>query len=321
MGKVYDVFNGDADGLCALLQLRLATPCESVLVTGVKRDIKLLDKVDTQRNDEIYVFDISLDANRKALLRILQSGARVSWFDHHFPGEIPAHAAFTPNIDTDPQVCTSLIVDRHLKGQFRAWAVVAAFGDNLEKPAREAAAAIGLKDADTELLRGLGVCLNYNAYGESIDDLEYAPAELYGLLKPYADPRNFIQECDVFKTLQSRMRDDLQQAQAVAVKQIGQASAYAVLPEASWSRRVVGIYANSLAQRYPQRAHAILVAREGGHLVSIRAPLEKPKGAAAIARAFESGGGREAAAGINFLPEAETDRFLDAMRSGYQRID
>ena len=59
MGKVYDVFNGDADGLCALLQLRLATPCESVLVTGVKRDIKLLDKVDVQRNDEIYVFDIS----------------------------------------------------------------------------------------------------------------------------------------------------------------------------------------------------------------------------------------------------------------------
>ncbi|MGB5082223.1 MAG: acetyltransferase, partial [Burkholderiales bacterium] len=34
-----DVFNGDADGLCSLRQLRLAEPAESQLVTGVKRDI------------------------------------------------------------------------------------------------------------------------------------------------------------------------------------------------------------------------------------------------------------------------------------------
>ena len=38
----YDVFNGDADGICSLLQLRLAAPCDAVLVTGVKRDIALL---------------------------------------------------------------------------------------------------------------------------------------------------------------------------------------------------------------------------------------------------------------------------------------
>ena len=41
----YDVFNGDADGLCALHQLRLANPALAELVTGVKRDIKLLDRV------------------------------------------------------------------------------------------------------------------------------------------------------------------------------------------------------------------------------------------------------------------------------------
>ena len=44
------------------------------------------------------------------------------------------------HIDTDPAMCTSLIVDRHLGGKFRHWAIVAAFGDNLEKPARESAA-------------------------------------------------------------------------------------------------------------------------------------------------------------------------------------
>ena len=38
----FDVFNGDADGLCALHQLRLAAPLESDLVSGPKRDIGLL---------------------------------------------------------------------------------------------------------------------------------------------------------------------------------------------------------------------------------------------------------------------------------------
>ena len=38
----WDVFNGDADGLCALQQLRLARPRESRLVTGLKREIALL---------------------------------------------------------------------------------------------------------------------------------------------------------------------------------------------------------------------------------------------------------------------------------------
>ncbi|HZV66950.1 MAG TPA: hypothetical protein VFG03_18780, partial [Telluria sp.] len=42
---LYDVFNGDADGICALHQLRLAQPAETRLITGVKRDIALLDRL------------------------------------------------------------------------------------------------------------------------------------------------------------------------------------------------------------------------------------------------------------------------------------
>jgi len=319
--KFYDVFNGDADGLCALLQLRLASPREAKLVTGVKRDIKLLGQVDAQRGDEIVVLDVSLDANRDALLRALRNGARVSWFDHHHPGDIPVHSGFSPHIDINPQLCTALIVDRHLKGQFRAWAIVAAFGDNLDKPARDAASTLGLKHTDTELLRELGVCLNYNAYGELIDDLLFAPADLFATLTPFADPREFIRDCDVFESLQQRMHDDLLRASAVHVEPLGNASAYAVLPQAGWSRRVVGIYANTLAQHNPQRAHAVLVAKKGGHLISIRAPLANPRGAANVARAFQSGGGREGAAGIDFLPDSETDRFLETLRLAYGRVD
>ena len=54
-----DVFNGDADGICALTQLRNAHPCESQLVTGVKRDIQLLDKVHAKPGDRITVLDVS----------------------------------------------------------------------------------------------------------------------------------------------------------------------------------------------------------------------------------------------------------------------
>ena len=42
----YDVFDGDADGLCALHQFWLKNPAPAKLVTGVKRDIKLLDRVE-----------------------------------------------------------------------------------------------------------------------------------------------------------------------------------------------------------------------------------------------------------------------------------
>jgi hypothetical protein len=41
----FDVFNGDADGICALHQLQLVTPAESVPVTGSKRDIALLARI------------------------------------------------------------------------------------------------------------------------------------------------------------------------------------------------------------------------------------------------------------------------------------
>jgi len=43
--RYVDVFNGDADGLCALHQLRLAEPVDGELVTGLKREIDLLDRV------------------------------------------------------------------------------------------------------------------------------------------------------------------------------------------------------------------------------------------------------------------------------------
>ena len=55
-----DVFNGDADGICALHQLRLHTPRPGAqLVTGVKRDIRLLRRVEEVVGCQLTVLDIS----------------------------------------------------------------------------------------------------------------------------------------------------------------------------------------------------------------------------------------------------------------------
>src|SRR5205823_142662 len=92
-------FNGDADGLCALQQLRLADSRDATLVTGVKRDIELLRRVNAATGDEVTVLDISLDANRKYLHRLLEAGAAVRYFDHHYAGEVPQHRNLEAHIE------------------------------------------------------------------------------------------------------------------------------------------------------------------------------------------------------------------------------
>lgn len=310
MTTYYDIFNGDADGLCALQQLRLEEPRASVLVTGVKRDVQLLDRVTAAAGDELTVLDVSLKTNAAALRRLLEAGARVRYFDHHAAGEVPRHANLKAFIDTAPDTCTSLIVDRLLDGRQRLWAVVAAFGDNLPGPARRATAGLDIEEAEIERLRELGECLNYNAYGETVDDLNYHPADLFETLSHYPDPRDFLSGEPVFDVLRNALVDDTERAAALEPQSGSAGAAVYVLPDAPWSRRIHGFFANQLANRHPGRAHALLVAGRDGYSVSVRAPLDNPRGAETLCLQFETGGGRQAAAGINRLPAADYDRFV-----------
>ena len=310
----FDVFNGDADGLCALHQLRLAVPAASALVSGPKRDIALLERVDAAAGDRVTVFDVSLDRNRAALERLLARGVAVQWFDHHHPGAIPSHPLLEAHIDTAPETCTSAIVDRHLGGRFRAWAVVAAYGDGLARTAGALADAVGLGEGDRATLRALGEDLNYNAYGDTEADLCVAPAALYRELAPHESPLRFAAEASVVAKLRERRLADLAAARAVAPYRDG----ILVLPDAAWAHRVSGTLANELAEREPGRAHAVLVASaDGSYRVSIRAPHATPAGCAALAREFATGGGREAAAGIDRLPAADLARFVERFRAAF----
>ncbi len=311
--RAVDIFNGDADGLCALHQWRLANPMQAELVTGVKRDINLLRGVKLGAGEAATVFDISFDSNRADALRLLESGARLTWFDHHFAGEALVHPALELHIDTAADTCTSLIVDGVLRGRYRAWAVTAACGDNLHAAARLAAAPLGLDEVRFAALAELGELLNYNGYGDSVADLHFDPAGLYRQIGPFEDPFAFIAESTAFAQLRDGFAEDMAAAENLAPCLEQPHAAAWLLPEAPWARRVIGVLANRLAMAAPARAHALLVPNAAGTLtVSVRAPKARPEGADALCRRFPSGGGRKAAAGINGLPEEEVGRFLDA---------
>jgi len=316
-----DVFNGDADGICALVQLRNAEPRDSRLVTGVKRDIALLERVEVAAGDRVTVLDVSLDVNRDGLRALLDRGAHVFYADHHFAGEIPASDRLEAIIDTAPDVCTSILVDRHLGGKFTRWAVTGAFGDNLDASARALARPLGLADAELATLADLGTFINYNGYGAAVEDLHFPPAELFQRVRPYADPLDFAtDDRETFDELANGYRSDM--AAAAAVKPVAESPHTAAyrLPDEAWARRVSGVFSNQLANGSPERAHAVVTDRsDGTFLVSVRAPLADKTGADELCRRFPTGGGRKAAAGINHLPADQLDDFLAQFRDFYSQ--
>ena len=317
---VYDVFNGDADGICALVQLRNAEPLSTTLITGVKRDIKLLSQVNAVEGDQVNALDISMDKNKEDLLRILAAGASVFYCDHHVAGDIPEHSNLDALINPAADVCTSLLINGRLNGAFSHWAIVGAFGDNLKASAAALVKTTALSSSQIQTLENFGIYINYNGYGSNLGDLHFEPAELYRLVSAYADPLDFIQDdAEHFGRLEAGYHDDMAKAKTCDSLRLTAASAAFLLPDEKWARRVSGVYGNDLANESPDRAHAVLTSRpDGTYLVSVRAPLSNKTGADALCMEFPTGGGRKAAAGINELPASMLDQFLDRLDEMYR---
>jgi hypothetical protein len=314
----FDVFNGDADGICALHQLRLATPRNATLITGLKRDVDLLRRVDASAKDTITVLDVSADVNHAALVSALHRGAHVEYFDHHYAGDLPRHPNLRAYIATSAETCTSLLVDDHLRGAHRPWAIVGAYGDSLTEPARSRGSPLGLRDNALDRLRELGESISYNAYGDCEADLIIHPVELYRALSGYVDPFAFMQKAPLFRRLAEQKRADLSLAELVQPELRLPGATIYILPDDAWARRVRGLLANRLATRFPDLAHAVItVDSEDGYTVSVRAPLAMQNGADVVCRKFASGGGRVAAAGINHLPRDQLPRFLREMDEAF----
>jgi single-stranded DNA-specific DHH superfamily exonuclease len=314
----YDLFNGDADGICALLQLRKAEPRDATLITGVKRDINLLANVDAAAGDQITVLDVSMDKNRAALDKALAQGATVFYVDHHFSGDIPAHGNLTAIINESPDVCTAALVNGHLKGRHLDWAVTGAFGDNLHDTARTLAKDLDISPADLASLENLGTYINYNGYGPAIADLHFDPKTLYLRLYAADSPLDFVHNSPDFDKLSTGYREDMAMAEALQPLHAKPTTAVFLLPDEAWARRVSGVYSNDLATNNPDRAHAVLTLNgNGNYLISVRAPMTNKQGAVELCMQFPTGGGRAGAAGINDLPIDRVQDFVDAFEEAY----
>ncbi|MFA0013641.1 DHH family phosphoesterase [Vibrio lentus] len=317
----YDVFNGDADGIIALLQLRKAEPKKSTLVTGVKRDIKLLQQVAKKLDASgVTILDISMEKNIDALYDLIERDIPIFYCDHHRTGEVPQANNFTALINLDANTCTSLLINKHLGNQFATWAIVGAYGDNMFVAAEKLADEAGLTNEQREFLKELGTLINYNGYGASLDDLHIEPHILFTLLMNYNSPFELIDDVGspYYVLKRGYEADSNHLAQLTATEYSDIAEVYE-LPCEAWARRISGVFGNELANRSPDKAHAVLTlnANQQDYTVSVRAPLNKRSGADEVCVQFATGGGRKAAAGINQLPMNEKTRFIEVLNQFY----
>lgn len=319
----YDVFNGDADGIIALLQLRLAEPKQSKLITGVKRDIKLLDQV-VKAGDasSVTTLDISMEKNSEALMALLDAGVPVFYCDHHRSGEVPQSELLETLINLDAEVCTALLINQKLQGKYVNWAIAAAFGDNLNARAQAIGENQGLSQIDIDFLCELGTLINYNGYGATQEDLHIPPAELFQQLLTYPDP--FMLRDDKqspYYQLKAGYQQDYTNVESLTPIVDNGICKIFELPCAAWARRISGVFGNELANQSPDLAHAVLTLNPSGddYTVSVRAPLTNRVGADEVCTQFATGGGRKAAAGINALPVEEKGRFVEVLTEYYQQ--
>lgn len=317
----YDVFNGDADGIIALLQLRLAQPKKSQLITGVKRDIALLMQVANNNNAEsVTVLDISMEKNHLALAKLLAANTPVFYCDHHRTGKMPSSDYLEALINLDAETCTSLLINQKLDGKYVNWAITAAFGDNLFSTAQKLAENSGLNESEIIFLKELGTLINYNGYGADLDDLHITPKALYEVLLNYVDPLMLKDDlASPYYQLKAGYNHDYEQVNGIYPSNVSDISAFYLLPCTAWARRISGVFGNELANKHPDRAHAVLTLNQNGkdYLVSVRAPLNNRMGADEVCSLFKTGGGRKAAAGINALPLNELDKFINTLTDFY----
>ena len=308
----YDVFNGDTDGIFAWHQLRLAHPRDAILVTGVKRDVGLVGRVEAGEGDLVTVLDVSHAKNRKDVQKLLDSGATVEYFDHHDPGELIAHPNITYHINTEPNVSTGLIVNSHVNGKNRLWSIATAFGDNHVDLAMNMAKSENLTEEQVIFLKQIGLVVNYNSYGQTVEDLFFPPEEIAKAVKACgSDIFRFTEQSDIVPTLLGHFSADMSSAVCQEPYSFSDNAVIYTLPNEAWTHRVMGSFSNHLVATNKDLACAIAVLNsDGTYRISVRSSLNNPYGAGDLCKKFR-GGGREKAGGVNNLEASELDNFKE----------
>jgi len=164
-----------------------------------------------------------------------------------------------------------------------------------------------LNSTQIQDLKKIGELLNYNAYGSTIDDLHFHPADILERMKPYADPLLFMQSENVINDLEAGHQADFR-----IIKEVEWITPNIVcLPDEQWARRVIGDFAYQLVREEPDKDFAVLLTMGENYQISIRTSTKNNKNAGEFCLQFPTGGGRSAAAGINVLPATLLNDFID----------
>ncbi|MEL7232318.1 MAG: DHH family phosphoesterase, partial [Pseudomonadota bacterium] len=253
----FDLFNGDADGIFSLLQLRQVDPRPNAeRVTGVKRDIKLFPRIVGRvgEGDRVTALDISMAKNTDALRSVLEEGADVFYCDHHQTGDIPKSDRLTVLTDEAKVSCTAFLIDGYLDQAKTPWAICGAYGDNFPTLAQAMASRADLS-LPMGRLRELGELVNYNAYGLTPDDLHFHPSDLFEILLDFPDPMAFLDaDHTAFKTLKAGYQADWDVAQSAQEIDASDAGQILSLPAVPASNRISGLFGNALVDEDPNQA-------------------------------------------------------------------
>ncbi|MGL6054275.1 MAG: DHH family phosphoesterase, partial [Vibrio metschnikovii] len=119
--------------------------------------------------------------------------------------------------------------------------------------------------------------------------------------------------------LKRAYQQDMAQAQSLEAYYQSRELRVFVLPNQSASHRVSGVFGNLLANQQPSQAHLVLTEADSeSYTVSLRAPLANKHGAGAICAQFVSGGGREAAGGVNRLAKSQLSQLIERVETYYR---
>ena len=263
------------------------------------------------------VFDVSLLSNIEYVKQILKKKNKIKWFDHHEPGETNLGKNFSIKVDSDPNCCTNILVDKHIDGLHRPWTICGAFGDNLHEQAEKLNPCF---DEQTMYkLKEIGETLNYNGYGNKESDLTVHPKDVYLDLKQYESPFRYRSKSEIYNKIYTQMKSDEKELSSSEILHETNTGKIILLPDTKASIRYSGIYSNQQTTDNPDKAFAILtLTNNDNYRISIRSPKNNPYGASKLALSFPTGGGREkVATGVNELPKDQLKNFIEKFEETY----
>ena len=176
--------------------------------------------------------------------------------------------------------------------------------------ARNMAKSENLNEEQTTLLKQIGLVVNYNSYGQTVDDLFFSPEEIAEAAKACgSDIFRFTEQSNIFPKLLENFEKDMSTASCQEPYSISNNAVFYTLPNEAWTHRVMGSFSNHLVSTNKDLACAIAVLNsDGTYRISVRSSINNPYGAGDLCKKF-SGGGREKAGGVNNLNASEIDNF------------